>query len=100
MMYSQNKEEEVILKYFNGQTGSFLDCGSNDGVTFSNTRALAERGWKGVLIEPSPKAYAKLKELYNGHKGFYLYPFAIGNKNGKEFLFYPAILSNAQAFLM
>lgn len=85
-MHSQNREEEIILKYFDGQTGSFLDCGSNDGITFSNTRALAERGWKGVLIEPSPKAYAKLKELYSGHKGFYLYNFAIGNKNGKDFL--------------
>jgi FkbM family methyltransferase len=86
MAYSQNKEEEVILNYFNGQTGSFIDIGANDGIKFSNTRALAERGWKGVLIEPSPKAYAKLKEVYNGHKGFYLYNFAIGNKNGKDFL--------------
>lgn len=86
MKYSQSKEEEVILNYFNGQTGSFLDCGANDGITFSNTRALAERGWKGVLIEPSPKAYAKLKELYNGHKGFYLYQVALGSHNGKAML--------------
>ena len=86
MMYSQNKEEEVILNYFNGQTGSFLDIGANDGVTFSNTRALAERGWRGVLIEPSPKAYAKLKSSYKGHKGFYLYNVAIGSHNGKAML--------------
>jgi FkbM family methyltransferase len=85
-MYSQNKEEEVILNYFNGQIGSFIDIGANDGVTFSNTRALAERGWKGVLIEPSPKAYAKLKEVYNGHKGFYLYQYALGSHNGKAML--------------
>lgn len=85
-MYSQNSEEEVVLNYFNGQTGSFLDCGSNDGITFSNTRALAERGWKGVLIEPSPNAYAKLKSLYNGHKGFYLYNVALGGHNGKAML--------------
>lgn len=99
-MYSQSKEEEVILHYFeklntgitppdykiNGKSPTFIDIGANDGITFSNTRALAERGWKGVLIEPSPKAYAKLKEVYNGHKGFYLYNFAIGDKNGKAFL--------------
>jgi hypothetical protein len=48
--YSQNKEEEVILNYFNGHVGTFVDLGANDGITFSNTRALAERGWKGVLI--------------------------------------------------
>lgn len=85
-MYSQNSEQEVILKYFQGKTGTFIDIGSNDGITFSNTRALAERGWKGVLVEPSPKAFAKLKELYNGHKGFYLYPYALGSHNGKAML--------------
>lgn len=85
-MYSQSSEEKIILDYFNGQTGSFLDVGANNGVTFSNTRALAERGWKGVLIEPSPKAYAKLKEVYNGHKGFYLYNYALGSHNGKAML--------------
>ena len=86
MYKSQNEEEKYILEYFNGQTGSFLDIGSNDGITFSNTRALAERGWKGVLVEPSPKAFEKLKALYEGHKGFYLYPYAIGGHNGKAML--------------
>lgn len=85
-MYSQNKEEEVILKYFEGKTGSFIDIGANDGITFSNTRALAERGWKGVLVEPSPKAFEILKMRYEGHKGFYIYPYAIGGHNGKAML--------------
>jgi FkbM family methyltransferase len=85
-MYSQNDEERVILEYFGSHTGTFLDVGSNDGVTFSNTRALAERGWKGVLVEPSPKAFEKLKSLYKGHKGFYVYPFAISDHNGKKML--------------
>lgn len=86
MAYSQNKEEEVILKYFEGKTGTFIDIGANDGITFSNTRALAERGWKGVLVEPSPKAFDILKMRYDGHKGFYIYPFAIGSHNGKAML--------------
>ena len=81
-MYSQNKEEQVILDYFGFLQGTFLDIGANDGVTFSNTKMLAERGWKGVLVEPSPKAYAKLKEIYRGVDGVYTYPFAIGNHNG------------------
>lgn len=86
MPYSQNKEEEVILKYFEGKTGAFIDIGANDGITFSNTRALAERGWKGVLVEPSPKAFEILKMRYEGHKGFYIYPYAIGGHNGKAML--------------
>lgn len=85
-MYSQNLEEKIILEYFNGFTGNFIDFGANDGKTFSNTRALAEHGWKGVLVEPSPKAYEKLKALYEGHKGFYTYPVAIGSHNGKAML--------------
>lgn len=86
-MYSQSNEEQVILDYFKDfPRGTFLDIGANEGVTFSNTRALAERGWTGCLIEPSPKAYAKLKELYKGHKGIYTYEVALGNRNGKAFL--------------
>lgn len=86
MAYSQNKEEEVILKYFEGKTGTFLSVGENDGITFSNVRALAERNWRGIMVEPSPKAFDKLKALYEGHKGFYIYPFAIGSHNGKAML--------------
>lgn len=85
-MYSQNREEEVILKYFDGHVGTFVDLGANDGITFSNTRALAERGWKGVLIEPDPAAFLKLKELYKGHKGIYCYDYAISGHNGKAML--------------
>lgn len=85
-MYSQNKEEEVILDYFGFLKGVFLDIGANDGVTFSNTKMLSERGWGGVLVEPSPKAYARLKDIYKGINGVYTYPFAIGNHNGTAVL--------------
>ncbi len=82
MKYSQNNEQEVILDYFKDFKGTFLDLGSNDGQTFSNTRALAERGWRGVCVEPSPTAFAKLKELYKGTE-VYCYNFAIGVVNDK-----------------
>lgn len=95
-MYSQNLEEQVILDYFGFLKGTFLDIGANDGLTFSNTRMLAERGWNGVLVEPSPKAYERLKEVYKSHKGVYTYPFAIGNHNGKAILNESASLINPQ----
>ncbi len=63
-MYSQNNEEEVVAGYFAGRTGRVLDIGANDGVTFSNSRALLLAGWSGVLLEPSPAANAKLFNLY------------------------------------
>lgn len=68
--------------------GTFLDLGANDGRTLSNTRALAEVGWCGVLVEPSPQAFPKLKNLYETEKKgcFYVYNCAIGNHNGKAVL--------------
>lgn len=87
MKYTQNNEEEVILNYFKDYTeGTFCDLGANDGITFSNTRALAERGFKGILIEPDPEAFERLQKLYEGHKGLYTYNYAISDTNGKKFL--------------
>lgn len=86
MNYSQNNEQEIILKYFGGNIGTFIDIGANDGKTLSNTFALTEQGWKGVLVEPSPKAFALLKENYKGKQG-YLYNFALGETNGTVKLF-------------
>lgn len=85
-MYSQSREEEYILNYFGDFVGTFLSVGENDGVTFSNVRALALRNWRGVMLEPSPKAFERLKTLYNGYKGFYLYQVALGSHNGKAVL--------------
>lgn len=91
-------EEEVILDYFKDHIGTFLDLGANDGETFSNTRALALKGWSGVLIDASPKAYAKCKALYEGRTGISVYNWAVSNKfknNGKAILQESGALLNA-----
>ena len=62
MGYSQNLEEEKILEYFGDYVGSFLDIGCNDCRTFSNTHALALRGWAGVVIDASPKAVVAIDD--------------------------------------
>lgn len=85
-MYSQSAEEQHILGYFKDTLGTFCDIGANNGVTFSNTRALALQGWSGVCIEPSPKAFDKLKELYKDRKDVYAYDYAISKNNGKRIL--------------
>lgn len=82
-MYSQNNEEQIIKDYFGDFIGTFIDIGANDGITLSNTRALSERGWKGVLLEPSPKAYARLEDNYKNFPGCYTYPFALAHTNGE-----------------
>lgn len=85
-MFSQNDEEKVILAYFGAATGTFLDVGANDGIVLSNTRALALRGWKGVLVEPSPAAFEKLYIAYHGPDVPYmpvLVNAAIANHDGE-----------------
>jgi FkbM family methyltransferase len=63
-MFSQNKEEQVILDYFDGKIGKFLDIGAYDGKTFSNTHQLALDGWSGVCVEPSAGPFKALTDLY------------------------------------
>jgi FkbM family methyltransferase len=36
--------------------GYFLDVGSGDGITASNTAALEWRGWRGICVDPFPRA--------------------------------------------
>lgn len=86
-MWSQNKEEEYILNYFGDSIGTFIDIGCNNCVTFSNTRALALKGWSGVFVDPSEKAIQNCRELYKDYKKqFYVYPVAISSHNGKAIL--------------
>jgi FkbM family methyltransferase len=81
-MYSQNDEERVILEYFGDRKGTFLSIGENDGTTFSNVRALAERSWSGICIEPSPKAFKRLSSLYTNNRLVDTYKLAIATYDG------------------
>lgn len=67
--YSQSREQIYIVNYFGGKVGTLLDCGANDGVLLSNSRALIELGWSAILVEPAPEAYRKLV-LNNANKIF------------------------------
>lgn len=77
-MYSQNNEEEIILNTVGSlPTGSFLDIGAYDGKTFSNTLALAERGWSGVCVEPCPYNFVRLLELHKDRPTVHLINSAV-----------------------
>lgn len=61
--YSQYGQDRFVEALLAGRRGGvFLDVGAYDGVEYSNTcyfeRAL---GWRGLCIEPHPKAYAALR---------------------------------------
>jgi FkbM family methyltransferase len=66
MPFSQNEEDRYITAACPGPSGRFLDIGAWSAIAFSNTRALFEQGWGGVMIEPSPLPYAKIVAEYAG----------------------------------
>lgn len=95
-MFSQNREEEAILKAFespagNTKIGTLLSIGENDGVTLSNSRALILKGWEADLVEPDPAALEKLKALYSSgihdatsfEREVKIFPVAVGVRNEK-----------------
>lgn len=84
--YSQNGEQKIILEYFKEwQPAMFLDIGANDGMTLSNSRALFERGWVGVLIEPAPSVFPLLQRNIERSLSM-AYNCAIGPQTGKMIL--------------
>jgi FkbM family methyltransferase len=86
--YSQTTEQQVILEYFKGVTGCFCDIGANDGVTFSNSYALAQIGWHGAYVEASPRAFKKLQDNIKPlNKGqLELHNVALDKANGGKIL--------------
>lgn len=80
MSYSQNNEEQIILDELGRQNitaGRFLEIGAWDGKGFSNTYRLAELGWKGVCIEPSPTVFPSLVKNHAGNPNITLVNAAI-----------------------
>lgn len=64
-MATQRDEGRFIEEICAGiESGRFLDIGSFDPRVLSNTRALYERGWGGVCIEPSPGPVRQLVKEY------------------------------------
>lgn len=59
-MHSQNEEEKYILQAVGDNIGRFLEIGSWHATDKSNTRTLLERGWTGLMIEPSPGPFLNI----------------------------------------
>lgn len=73
---SQNNEVEYILKYFGEYVGTLLSIGEGDGVTFSNSYDLIEKGWRATLVEPIKANFDKIPTP----DGVQKFNFAIGTR--------------------
>ena len=82
-MYSQHNEEEYIIRHVDGVIGNFLDIGAYDGKSFSNTLRLAELGWGGICIEPSPSVFPSLLERFKDNPKIKTVNCAISDVTGK-----------------
>lgn len=81
--YSQNNEQQIILDFFKDFKGTFLDIGANDGITLSNTYALVLGGWRGLLVEASPRAYGRLLENMPFENDLTIINVAVGSYDGE-----------------
>jgi len=59
VFYSQNGEDSLIISVFD-KPGYFVELGAVDGIHLSNTYALEQHGWTGLLVEAHPEHFAKL----------------------------------------
>jgi FkbM family methyltransferase len=68
-LYSEQDEQTHILRAVSHlpTPGHFLDIGAFDGESFSNTCALVELGWSGVMVEPALEACAKLLKRHGNN---------------------------------
>ena len=76
--------EDIVRRTFGKRTVRFVQVGSNDGLhndpifAMSSTNAL----WTGMLIEPVPYLFERLKVNYCNSKRFIYENIAIGRKAG------------------
>jgi len=67
-----------LLKF--RESGLFVDIGGLDGLSGSNTRMFANKGWPGLIIEPNPVSFQMLAKEYAGLPHVALLRAAVGNK--------------------
>ena len=60
--YAQNQEDVVLARALHpdDRRGFWVDVGAGDPVLDSVTAAFAERGWRGVNVEPLPREHERL----------------------------------------
>ena len=61
--------------------GTFVEIGAFDGITYSNTSCLAERGWAGLLVEPVPEFAAQCRRQYQDSPSIEIVEVAVGSED-------------------
>lgn len=64
----------------------FIQIGSNEGVMASDPLCslILKEGWKGVLVEPVPHIFERLKKNYAGRPYLFFENAAVSDKRGRR----------------
>jgi len=74
--------------------GVFVEVGAFDGYTFSNTWGLAQRGWRGIYVEPIPKYANQCRKNHANHRDVSVVEKIVSSTTGvKESIFLAGTLS-------
>lgn len=76
--YSQHSEDALLAYFFPRAQGTCIEVGANDGVTFSTTKHFEEKGWRCILIEPTPSLCDSIRQVRSGE----LHQCAASDRNG------------------
>src|SRR5438067_7198102 len=70
--FALNDLDKRMEKYIDHDGGFFVELGANDGINQSNTLYFEKfRGWKGVLVEPTPHNYFKCRQNRSAANAFH-----------------------------
>lgn len=85
MMYAQYGEESILKSFFGEDSKGFVvDVGAADGIRYSNSRYLIdELGWSGLLVEPHPTFFDRIKSLYEDSNKVSVVNAAVYSKEGE-----------------
>lgn len=62
----------------------FVEVGANDGDQHDHLRPfLATHGWRGIMVEPVPYVFERLRANYGDHPGIVLENAAIADRDGE-----------------
>lgn len=80
----------LMMRFTAARPGAeFVQIGASDGVSFDPLRPHIQRGgWSGVLVEPLPYMFERLREAYEGNERIRLFQVAVAAEAGRRTIHY------------
>lgn len=83
--FSQEGEDLILATHFQGRApGVYVDIGAHHPRRFSNTYLLYEKGWRGIVVDPTP-GFAALHRLARPEDT--IIEAAVGSEPGRATLY-------------